>query len=164
MARTGRPSTYGVEIVQSICEQIAEGSSLRTICKRPGMPALSTVMLWLNQFTEFSEQFTRGCELRAQVHAEEIIEIADDSRRDYVERKRKDGTPYLAFERDHVERAKVRIDARLRLMAAMNPKRFGQKVDVNHSGTITLEALITRSMETPAVQQHVAPTIEHEDD
>src|ERR1700689_245822 len=105
MARTGRPSTYGVEIVQSICEQIAEGSSLRTICKRPGLPALSTLLLWLNQVTGFWERFTRACELRAQVHAEEILAIADDSRRDYVERRRKDGTPYLAFERDHVERA-----------------------------------------------------------
>jgi hypothetical protein len=120
-------------------------------------------MKWLHIHDEFVQRYARACEARTWKLAEETLEIADK----VIAAEKVTIKPNGDVERvtgDAVERSKLMVETRLKLMATLNPKRFGQKVDVNHSGTITLEALITRSMETPAVQQHVAPTIEHEDD
>ncbi|WP_431196787.1 hypothetical protein [Pseudomonas aeruginosa] len=43
----GRPSDYTPEIAQAICMRIAEGESLRMICRDDSMPDKSTVLRWI---------------------------------------------------------------------------------------------------------------------
>ena len=56
----GRPSTYTEKLTGKICTRLAEGESLRSICNDATMPAMSTVMLWLQAHEKFSEQYARG--------------------------------------------------------------------------------------------------------
>lgn len=35
---------------------------------------------------------------------------------------------------EHVQRSKLRIETRLKLLAKWNPKKWGEKVDLNHGG------------------------------
>ena len=45
--KKGRPSLYTEVLAAQICRRLAEGETLRAICRDPGMPAISTVMGWL---------------------------------------------------------------------------------------------------------------------
>lgn len=45
--KVGRPSDYLPEVAEDICSLIANGESLRSVCKRPGMPSRPTVFRWM---------------------------------------------------------------------------------------------------------------------
>lgn len=123
-------STYTPQMARKICEEIASGDSLRTICAKEGMPACSTVFLWLTKHPEFSEQYVRAREAQADAMAEDILEIADDGRNDWV--KTQEGGE--AYNGDHVQRSKLRVDARKWLMSKMAPKKYGDKITQELTG------------------------------
>jgi hypothetical protein len=60
--------------------------------------------------------------------ADDMLEIADDSTKDYVERENKDGSKYTAVDHDHIARARLRVDTRKWLLSKALPKVFGDKV------------------------------------
>ena len=94
------------------------------------MPARSTVHLWLGKVEGFSDQYARACEIRADVYADQILEIADDASRDWVTKKNADGSTYQVFDGEHVQRARLRIDSRKWLMSKMAPKKYGDRIEV----------------------------------
>lgn len=122
--KTGRPSKYSNEMAEKICEKIANGRSLRSICAEDGMPTTSTVCKWLIENKEFSEQYARAREKQADYFAEEIIEIADSAE----------------AESAAVSKAKLQIDARKWAASKIAPKKYGdkQEIDVKSSdGSMT---------------------------
>jgi hypothetical protein len=70
----GRPSDFSPETANTICERLADGESLRKICKDEDMPDRSTVRRWLSQRTEFRDQYAHARIEQADVYAERIIE------------------------------------------------------------------------------------------
>jgi hypothetical protein len=74
----GRPSIYSQELADRICERLASGESLRSICGDDGMPSWPTISKWLNEKPDFVTQYARAREDQAEAHADRIIEIADD--------------------------------------------------------------------------------------
>ena len=116
-----------------ILDCISQGQSLKSIIderSREEVPAYSTIMLWINEDKTFSENYTRACEERAEKIFEEIIDIADDRANDYTETE--DGK--TMFNAEHVQRSRLKIDARKWVLSKMNSKRFGDKVDLTTAG------------------------------
>lgn len=118
----GRPSSYTQEIADAICERIADGESLRGICRADDMPNKVTVWRWLDAHPDFCTQYARAREMQAEGFFEEIVEIADDGRRDYQETE--EGAALV--DHDHIQRAKLRVDARKWVAARMAPKKYGE--------------------------------------
>ncbi len=81
-----RSPGYSTEIAKTICHRLAGGESLRAICADPAMPARATVFRWLARHPEFRRSYAiaRDCQMEDLV--DEILEIVDDSSRDYVEK------------------------------------------------------------------------------
>src|SRR5699024_5523993 len=74
----GRPTVMTPEVVEYICTELAEGRSLRSICREKGMPAVSTVLLAVVQDRNgFSEQYRRAREAAGFAHADNIVELAN---------------------------------------------------------------------------------------
>jgi hypothetical protein len=69
---------------------------------------------------EKSKRYARACEMRAEVIASETIDISDSVK----------GTD--------VNRDRLRVDTRKWLLAKLHPKKYGDKLDIEHSGGITL--------------------------
>lgn len=117
----GRPTDYSEEVAAHICSEIASGRSLRSVCEDEGMPDKSTVFRWLSKHETFRDQYARAQEDRTAAMAEDILEIADqyDNAQDKVDV-------------EHIQRAKLRIDARKWLMSKMAPKRYGDKQEIDH--------------------------------
>lgn len=124
----GRPTTYSPEIAGVICISLAEGLSLREICRKDEMPGLSTVFQWLAKHKDFAERYARAREAQADHMAEELLEIADDARNDWVEGE--NGEAVLNHE--HVTRSRLRVDTRKWLMSKLLPRKYGDKVQ--HTG------------------------------
>ena len=126
----GRPSIYSDELAATICQRMAEGESLRSICRDEDMPGKTTVLRWLLDETlvGFRDQYARARELRADHFADEIIEIGDDGTGDMTE----DDKGRKSINQEVVSRSRLRCDNRKWLMARMAPKKYGDKMQ--HTG------------------------------
>lgn len=132
--KLGRPSKNTPEIRKEIAERLSKGEPLAQICRDEWMPHDSTVRDWMNADADFSRDIARARELGFDVIAGECLTIADDSTNDYMEKQALDGgAGSLAFNAEHVQRSKLRIETRLKLLAKWDPKRYGdrQQVDLN---------------------------------
>ena len=128
--KKGRPSLYTDKLAAKICRRLAAGESLRAICRDNAMPSISTVMGWLfdGNHDKFSEQYARAREAQAEIRADEIVDIADDDTGDFTADK--DGK--LVANSEHIQRSRLRVDARKWIAAKLLPKRYGDKIQ--HTG------------------------------
>ena len=130
MATKGRPTIYTPELAAKICEEIGLGKSMRTVLKGDDMPAMSAVFRWLSEHQEFKEQYARACEERTEAMAEDILDISDESSRDFIETEDGRQVP----NNEAIQRSKLRVDTRKWLMAKMKPKKYGDKLDMTTNG------------------------------
>ena len=128
---------YNQAIADYVCEQLALGRSLLSITRDPleGMPAESTLRDWEKTYAEFGANSTRAREYGCHRMAAECLEIADDGRNDWMERE---AGPQLNSE--HVQRSKLRIETRMRLLGKWLPKVYGDKIEHEHKGSVNITA------------------------
>ena len=135
MTERGRPTLYSEEIAAAICRELASGRTLKDICRAGGMPAEATVRLWAIEDREgFSARYAQAREIGYQSMADDLIEIADDGTNDWMERRGDDGGESYAINGEHVQRSKLRVDARKWLLSKALPKVYGDKITQEHSG------------------------------
>lgn len=135
----GRPSKFTQELADEICERISEGESLRRICLSEHMPERRTVYSWLMkpEFEGFQHQYTRARELQAENFADEMNDIADDGSNDYMENVDDQGAVIgYKLNGEHIQRSKLRIDTRKWIASKLKPKKYGDKIEVENSGSI----------------------------
>jgi transposase-like protein len=140
----GRTCEYTAEKADAICARLAQGESLRSVCRDEQMPDCATVFAWMRKFPEFLKQYARAKEESADAMAEEMLEIADDGRNDWMERHGgtdDEGNPKAntyVLNGEHVQRSRVRIDTRKWLASKLKPKKYGDRVDLTNSdGSLT---------------------------
>lgn len=131
---------YSDEIADLICDALADARSLRSICLDDGMPSQSTVFRWLadDRYASFRERYARAREAQADAIFDEILDIADDGTNDWVERRREDGSVDTVLDHEHVQRSKLRIEARRWMAGKLRPKVYGDKIEHEHSGNIAI--------------------------
>ncbi|MES2348478.1 MAG: hypothetical protein V4641_13025 [Pseudomonadota bacterium] len=105
------PVFYSDELAAKICAQMASGMTLSKICKAEGMPAIQTVLAWVRERPAFKAIFQPAKEDHADSLMDEVVEIADT-------------------ELD-AQKARNRIDARIKRAASIKPREYGQRVDLN---------------------------------
>jgi hypothetical protein len=107
------------------------------------MPAASTIFLWVidGKHEAFSEQYTKAREVQADNMFEEMLEIADDGSNDWMERELEGGRVIETLNGEHVQRSRLRLDTRKWALSKMLPKRFGDRLHTEHSGSIGLTLL-----------------------
>lgn len=114
----GRPSSYSDETADLICERMCEGESLRKICAEPGMPTRAAVCRWLGdeKNERFRDQYARAREAQADKYADELVDIADEGKS------------------EDANIIRLRMDARKWAASKLAPKKYGERVDLNHGG------------------------------
>lgn len=136
-------STYTEEAAAIICERIADGESLKAICEDEGMPSKSTVFKWLAEIPGFSDKYARARETQADAIFDDILSIADDGRNDWMERKdAEDGSIGWRENGEAIRRSQLRIDARKWMAGKLRPKKYGDKLDVEHGVSDGLSQLL----------------------
>ena len=128
-AKPGRPSAFAQEIADEICRRLSQGEPLAQICRDEHMPAVRTVSDWKKARESFSADFAHAREDGFDQIAAECLDIADETAFDTIitDTGDKPNTEWIS-------RSKLRIETRLKLLAKWDPKRYGDKVDLNHGG------------------------------
>ena len=141
--KVGRPpEAVPDDIAEQIIEWISLGQTLRDFCRQEGMPSYRAVYRWMAKNEEFASRFAQARELGQDFIAEECLEIADDASNDWMEKIDKDGMAVgWQLNGDHVQRSKLRIETRLKLLAKWNPKKYGDRVGVDHQGGVQLNVV-----------------------
>lgn len=122
---------YSPEIVDIICNRIAEGQSVREIGRTAGMPAASTIFRWLAKYEDFRAKYLEAKDVFAEVLAEEILDIADNANNDWMRRLPEDEqSEGWQLNGEHIARSRIRIDARKWIAGKLKPKKYGDRMTV----------------------------------
>jgi hypothetical protein len=124
--KRGRPSNYSAEIAMTICERLADGESLRSICAGAGMPDKATVLRWIACHKEFRGQYELARQFQVEELMDEILEIADNCTGDRVKKIGTDGRTVMVSNRENIKIARLRIYTRWQHVARMTPKKYGR--------------------------------------
>jgi hypothetical protein len=115
----GRPSTYDPAVGNEICERMAIGESLRSICRGVGMPDPNTVRLWaVKNHDGFGDRYARARSLQADAWVARAYDLAMD-------------TPTDA---GSVAKARLIIDTAKWTASHLMPGRYGDKVTAHLTG------------------------------
>ena len=128
-----------------ICDWLAEGKTLREFCRKSGKPSHDAVYDYQKANESFRQRIACARESGEDVIAQECLEIADDAANDWMEEKHgEDEASTWHLNGEHVQRSKLRIETRLKLLAKWNPRKWGEKLDMNVSGELSIADRITK--------------------
>lgn len=121
------------EQFEQIMKNISEkGMSLRKACAKEGFKSVNSVYEYFDKDGEVekkkrTEQYARACEIRQDFLFDEILDISDDSVDDLLGVNEHG---HRMENKEFVNRSKLRVDARKWALSKMNPKKYGDKVDL----------------------------------
>jgi hypothetical protein len=122
------------KLMSEICERIAKGESLRSVLRDENMPDRVTFYKWLNEDKEHFNQYAHATQLRADYIFDEMLEIADTTI-DGVVIETDDNGRTKEKKGDMLGHRRLQIDARKWILAKMNPKKYGDKTEIDHSSS-----------------------------
>lgn len=137
---------------ETIIERIANGESLREIVlnsPREEIPSFPTFFQWISQNKELSKQYACACEIRSEILFDEMLYISDNTEEGEVLTEKENGTVEKKTG-DMTQHRKLKIDTRKWILSKMNPKRFGDKLDITSKD---------ESISTPVNQAEILESI-----
>lgn len=108
------------------------------------MPGARTVYDWMDNRQDVSAVIARARDVGEDMIALDCLHIADDNGND----RRELPGGRTVTDSDVVQRAKLRIDTRLKLLAKWNPKRWGERLDVTSDNKVIAPTVIERIVTT----------------
>jgi len=150
MAKRGRPTKYTKKLADKICAQLANGDSMRTVCKPTTMPCKATLFRWLRTKSEFLDQYEKAKAESADALVDEILDIADDGSNDWMETHDKEGENIgWKTNGEAMQRSRLRVDTRKWIASKLKPKKYGDRVfnETTHKGIIGMRDVSDMSKE-----------------
>lgn len=132
------------QIADDIIRRLGEGEPLSVICRTEGYPHRSTFHDWRAADPELDKRYVAAKLAGFDAIADDCLTIADDGTNDYTQDK--DGNDIV--DRDHIQRSKLRVETRLKLLAKWYPTKYGDKLGLEHSGSANFSLTVTRKHKT----------------
>lgn len=123
---------YHEDMAANICARLEQGASLRKAAKANGIDA-ATILKWCEANVSFAQQYAAARARGYQLLADEILEIADDKSGDLIETE---NGPRA--DPEFAARSRLRVDTRKWMLSKMLPKVYGEKLDIEHKGGVTV--------------------------
>lgn len=120
------------EIWNSIIEEMMTGRSLRSILKDPGMPPRKTIYQWIVKDKEKGNQYAIASDIRADEIFDEILNIADSVDDDIIILD----NGKEAVNKSVIMRDTLRINSRKWILSKMNPKKYGDRIEIDNKHEI----------------------------
>lgn len=124
----GRPSIYNKELADRICREISISTdSLQKICREnEGFPTPKTIYEWRIDHKDFGDKYDKAKRSQADLLAQEIIDISDDSSRDQMMNEKGN----MVLDSEYVARSRLRVDSRKWVASKLLPKVYGDKQQI----------------------------------
>ncbi len=110
------------KIMDTVSERLIEGESLRQICLDPDMPGRFAILKWVNEDTDLATQYALAREIQADALDDDMAATIAD---------------ILSGKLD-AQAARVVLHANQWRASKMRPKRYGDKIDHNVTGSLTI--------------------------
>ena len=102
-------------LIDQFCYRVAEGEAPKEICDSWRLP-YGMVSKWIAEDEERNRKYEVALSLKAENHAHEALQIADEA------------------DSDSVPKARLQVETRLKLAGKWNPKRYGGEKDFGGGG------------------------------
>ncbi len=135
------PIPFNQEIADEICERIITSrmglewvlDSMRS-GDYPTTPSLPTIYKWMRENPEFLEESARAREMSADTYVDAALQEAHSSRVGVITTTQEWGEQTKTA--DNVERSKLIVQTLFKRAGQLNPRKYGDKLDLNHGGTV----------------------------
>ena len=133
LQKAGRPvEAIPQELADSVICWIRTGQTLAEWGRTPGNPSRQTIYDWCDKDPEFAVRFGRAREVGFDAIADDTLRIVDTSP------ERVDTQFGDKVDAGHVQWQKNRVEQRMKLLAKWDPRRYGDKIEHEHKGGITV--------------------------
>ena len=136
--KIGAPAfPYDQNIADQICNIVSTSTDgLKKICKEHSeFPNHVVINQWRLAYPNFAYQYENAKRTQAELLAEEILEIADDSARDTIV----DAEGNVRFNSEWLARSRLRVDTRKWVASKLLPKIYGDNSKVETTVTVRHE-------------------------
>lgn len=145
----GHPSPYAgreIEIATAIAERLRTGEPLAQILRENNQPVFNTLKAWRAEYPEIDAIIACARDEGFDAIAADCLVIADASENDSIE------TEHGSIPNgEWIQRSKLRVETRLKLLAKWDPKRYGDAIAIeNHHSGGTNNTLLVMSEERRA--------------
>lgn len=123
------------EVIAAVLALVDEGKSLRQACSEIDFPR-KTFEGWIDSDQELSAQYERARANRADKIFEEMLTIQDERPEDVIQLGSDGEGGTKRIDPAFVAWQKNRVDVRKWMLGKMAPKRFGDRVELEHSGEV----------------------------
>lgn len=146
----GRESTFSQDIADEICDRLAKGEPLASICRSDNMPAVRTVSDWRAAHEDFAAAFVCARDEGYDVIAADTLEIIDTiPERQMTAEGSKVDTGHVAW-------LKNRAEQRLKLLAKWDPRRYGEKMAIGGASDLPPVQSAVLNVNLPADPQEAS--------
>lgn len=121
-----RPTKRSEKLVGEVVSRLSGGEPLAKICRDEHMPDPSTWRDWCDKDQSLAIAYARAREDGFDAIALDALDIADDASGD-VRVVGEDEREVCNTE--FVQRSRLRVETRLKLLAKWDPKRYGERID-----------------------------------
>ena len=133
--------------------------SLKSICEDiESAPTAKTFWKWMETDEDLGERYARAKSAQLEVLADQLVDLADQDRVCEKVTIKADGSREVVI-LDQVERTRVQIDTRKWLLAKLNPKKYGEKAQLEHTGEVGIKTIL---LPTPAKSAAQLPALKPE--
>ncbi len=124
---------FSDELFEAMCMRISTSADgLHKVCSEFNISPISFYQ-WLKDDKELANRYAHAREVQAELLADQILSIADDSTNDTKTIIGKSGEPIEVENTEWTNRSKLRVEARKWIAAKLKPKKYGDKVEVEQN-------------------------------
>ena len=158
MGRT--PFQFDAELAQSICDRLATSEQgledildeLRVLRGEEKItPGLTTIYKWMDENKEFAESSARARKFQAQILHDRAQRVAREPLIGRIEKTviTDKGSESQTTVADNVERSKLIVQTLLKRAGQLDSKKYGDKVQTEHSGEVQVGLQLVHSVPRP---------------
>lgn len=118
-------------------DRIVSGESVRSVLR--DLTSITDFWQWLYADPELQAEYSKVLAARANVYAEELVDLCDDTTGDYVS----DAEGNTRFNPENVLRSKLRVNTRQWVISKLLPKRYGERLEVAGDAASPLTIVLT---------------------
>jgi hypothetical protein len=134
--KAGAPEAQPAAWLDNLCAWLSEGKPMREFCRQPGRPSNRTIYDKMLADPEVASRVAGARDVGYDMMAEECLDIANTQLLGRRTKRSDDG--FEIVEEDVLGHRKLQIETRLKLLACWNPKKYGNKQEVEHKGTMSV--------------------------
>lgn len=157
------PLDYRADALDYLCERLSAGHAIAAVCDEPSMPSEALVRRWLNNDPGFKARYFDAMRVHALTEGQKILTIADGEEILSHVTTDDDGTVTEHFKTEDVQRSKLRVDARFKMLSKLEPQVFGEKIEHDHNVVGELAQMMNEAMNHghKLPSEHTLPTEEN---